>query len=299
MAQAARRESPTHASVWRIEFARELAPFYSGHEKVRAIILSGSPPKGLSDAYSDLDMIVFWDEIDVAWLESAQLRDLDCERVYFRELKGADILLESYYFGALKVDFGHVTKDAWKKTVDEVLVDHSIAPSSQGPLGGFLHSLPLWGEEFFREWHARVEAYPDELAEKMVRGNLRLFVEGYLLHQAFGRGDVLAYYDGVCRTLKTLLDILAGLNRMYSFTEEPRWIEYYLSRIEIRPENAWERVRATLLESGEPAVEILEGLIDDVLDLVAERMPAVDVAGLRERRAKMRVGARHDKPRAE
>jgi len=110
---------------------------------------------------------------------------------------------------------------------------------------------------------------------------------------------VLAYYDGVCRTLKTLLDILAGLNRMYSFTEEPRWIEHYLDRMEARPDDAWKRVRAALLQDGDAGVAALEGLISDVLDLVAERLPSVDVAGVRERRAKMRVGARHDKPTIE
>ncbi len=287
---------PTAASLWRIELARELTPFYSSHPGTRMVIVSGSTPKGLSDAYSDLDVIVFWDEMDVAWLEAAPLRDVECELVYSRKMGESDVYLESYYFGELKADFGHVTLDEWKKEVDSVLVDLDTSDSTQGALGGFRSSLPLYGEALFEEWRKRVDAYPEGLAEKMVRQNMRMFVPGYLLNQALGRGEVIAYYDGLCRMLKNQLGILCGLNRMYSFTEEPRWVEYYLGKMEVRPERAWERMSGVITAEGGEGVEILEGLTNDVLSPIEEHMPDVDVARLRDRRKQMTVRAREEKP---
>jgi hypothetical protein len=267
---------PTTASLWRIELAKEVIQYYVPHDGIEMAVLSGSPPKGLSDEFSDLDIIVFWSEIDVEWLEGDPLRDVDCERTYFRRMGSEDIYLESQYFGPLKVDVGHVTMELWKSEVEDVVVRHEADPSKIGALGGFRTSLPLYGHELVAEWKSRLEPYPGELAEKVVRAHRRFFVPGYLLNQAYNRGDVLAYYDGACQMLKNLLDILAGLNRVYLSTEEPRWLSYYLSEMSIKPDRAEERFNAVLSEPAEQAVAELESLMVDVLALIAEHMPQVN-----------------------
>jgi hypothetical protein len=270
-------EEATSASLWRIELAREVIRYYAPHDGLEMAVLSGSPPKGLSDAYSDLDIIVFWSDIDVEWLETDPLRDVDCERKYFRKMGSEDIYLESQYFGPLKVDIGHVTTKSWKNEVEDVVVRHEADPSKMA------------------EWKSRLEPYPDELAEKVVRMHRRFFVPGYLLNQAYNRGDVLAYYDGTCQMLKNLLDILAGLNKMYLSTEEPRWLSYYLGEMRIKPDRAEERFNAVLAEPAERAVVELESLMVDVLALIAEHMPQVN--GEYEKRWRsMGVEACEEKP---
>ena len=269
-------EQPTAASRWRIELANEVIPFYVPHDGIEMAILSGSPPKGLSDQYSDLDVIVFWSKIDVEWLEENPLREIECERKYFRRMGEEDVYLESHYFGPLKVDLGHITMDAWEQEVDDVIVRHDTDPSKLGAIAGFLTALPLHGHELVQRWKERAGSYPDELAHKVVRTHRRFFVPGYLVNQAYGRGDTLAYYDGVCLMLKNLLNILAGLNRVYFSTEEPRWLSYYLARMPVKPERAAERIQSVLTLKGEEAVAVLEGLMADVLALIAEHMPDVD-----------------------
>lgn len=286
---------PTAASQWRIEFAREVIQFYVPHDGIMMAVLSGSPPRGVSDDYSDLDIIVFWDKMDVEWLEGDPLGEVECERKYFRKMGDQNLYLESQYFGELKVDFGHLTLDEWKGTVDDVLVRFRTDPSTLGSIAGFLASVPLFGEELVDEWKKRMTPYPEELARGIVRGHRRFFVPGYLIHQALERGDVLAYYDGLCVMLKNLLNILAGLNRMYFSTEEPRWIGYYLDKMPIKPENAWERMKAVLSSEGEKAVEVLEGLMGDVLALIDEHMPEID-GGYRQRWRDMSVRARPTRP---
>jgi hypothetical protein len=258
-------------------------------------VLSGSPPKGLSDEYSDLDVIVFWDVIDVPWLESTPLAGIECERKYFRKAGEAGAYLESYYFDELKVDFGHLTMAVWSETVEGVLGRHEADPSALGSIAGFLTSLPLYGAEAVEEWKRRLRRYPDELALKVVKSHRRFFVPGYLLNQAYRRGDVLAYYDGLCLMLKNLLDILAALNRVYFSTEEPRWVEYSLERMAIKPEDAWGRIRRALTSDAEEGIEILERLTDDVLALIELHMPAL-ADGYPDRRRAMAVRERRAKP---
>lgn len=288
-------DEPTAASLWRIEFAKELIEFYAPRPGIKMAVLGGSPPRGLSDDYSDLDIIVFWDEVDVEWLEQDPLREVDCERRHFRKMGEEDVYLESQYFGALKADFGHITMDLWEKSVDEVLVQHSPDPSNLDSMSGFLTSEPLFGADLVREWKEKISEYPDELAEKVVRANRRFFVPGYLLNQAHGRGEVLAFTDGRCQMLKNILSILAGLNRVYFSAEEPRWVEYYLGLMEHKPADAWERVQSVLTLDGEEAVEALEGLMLDTLAMVREHMPQVN-GDYEQRWRSMEVTARPDKP---
>lgn len=286
---------PTKDSLWRIEFAREIIGRYVPHEGVRMAVLGGSPSRGLSDAYSDLDIIVYWDEIDVDWLESDPLAGVDCERRYFRKMGEADVYIESQYFGALKADFGHLTIAVWEEMAAGVLERFETDQSTLGSVAGFLASIPLHGDALVNEWKEKLRRYPDELAAKLVRQHRRFFVPGYLVNQAYRRGDVIAYYDGLCLMLKNLLSILAGLNRVYMSVEEPRWIEHYLAQMAVKPDDAWARMREVLTSEGDGGVEILEGLTDDVLALVATHMPELD-DGYPDRRRSMAVGAQVEKP---
>jgi hypothetical protein len=289
------KQRPTADSLWRIELARELIPLYVPHEGIVAAILSGSPPKGLSDEYSDLDVIVFWSEIDAEWLEANPLRDIECERKYFRKMGEQDVYLESHYFGALKFDVGHSKLSSWEEEIDDVVVRHDADPSKLGAMAGFLTAVPLHGEDVVERLKERAARYPDELADKVIRMHRRFFVPGYLMNQAYGRGDRLAYCDGLCLMLKNLLNILAGLNHVYLSTEEPRWLGYYLSRMPIKPERVAERIEVVLGFTGEDSVGALEDLTVDVLALIAEHKPDMD-DGYEERWRGMAVSGCAEKP---
>ena len=63
------------SSEWRIEFARELSRVYSKHENVKMILIGGSPSRGLSDEYSDIDMVVYWNTIDVTFVSNFPLKE--------------------------------------------------------------------------------------------------------------------------------------------------------------------------------------------------------------------------------
>jgi predicted nucleotidyltransferase len=261
------------ASRWRVELARELVPAYSEKDGVRMIGLGGSAARGTSDRWSDLDVVVYWDEIDEEWIESVPLRSVGLERTDMMNMSPGTCI-ESYHLEGLKVDFGHVTLAMWEEWLGPIMNDNKGDPELIGMVGGFLDSIPLHGETLFREWEARLKDYSDELAEDVIKRNMGIYVKGYLTHQCFERGDLLAFQDGMCSMLKKMISISAALNRKYYSGAEPRWIDHHLEGMKfIARELTGDNVRWMLNNPGEESERMLYGIVEDTLTLIAERFP--------------------------
>ncbi|MBN2056221.1 hypothetical protein JW905_14950 [bacterium] len=270
------------AGRWRIEFARQVAWYYSGHEGIRMILLGGSPSRGLSDDYSDLDVVVYWEAIDLPWLEQRPLDTAGGDFVMLHKMGDARMLLEEYYFADLKVDLGHATLGLWDEWVTKVVDNHDPNPHLQKSLQGFIEAIPLHGEAAHRRWCDRILPYPRQLAVNTVRTNLRFFTRGCLLHQGLERGDMLFFFDGMCMMMKHLVAVYGGLNMMYLSTIEPRWIEFELSRMIIKPAQVWERMKTILTLADATSIKLLDELVDETLDLVDVHMPEHDTSRLRK-----------------
>ncbi|OGL42103.1 MAG: hypothetical protein A2161_19650 [Candidatus Schekmanbacteria bacterium RBG_13_48_7] len=270
------------ASQWRIDLAAELMEHYKSQEHIKMIVLGGSPSRGLSDSYSDLDIVVYWDTVNSSWLDTIPLSRFGAERPFFHKMKDEDVYLEQYYFDTLKVDVGHVTLKLWKKWVEDVLERFDMQLDLHKTLGGFLASKVLYGEQLAEEWKKRIAKYPDQLAVKMVKQHLKFFNFGVLQHQGLERGDIIFFYDGICMMLKNFLGILAGLNKVYFSPAEPRWIEYELKNMPVQPQNAWKRMKSLFEVDRSEVEDILEELTIEVLDLVAAHMPDIDLTRIRK-----------------
>jgi len=267
-------------SAWRIAFAAELAgPYLSSGRRPSMAVLGGSPSRGLSDPWSDLDMLFFWETPDLDWIASAPA---GLPRTDMLEMEPG-VVLETYHVDGLKADIAHVETAVWSRMVDEVLVRLNTDGGLQKSLQGFLDAVVLHGEDEVRAWRGRISCYPPALGERMVRDHLWFFVRGYLIDQCWRRGDGLAYADGICRMLKNILGVLAGLNGVYLSTDEPRWLAWELGRMGTIPGRTSDRMAEILALEPERAVSVLDGLILDVLDLAERLMPSSDAAYRRER----------------
>ncbi len=262
------------ASRWRIDLSCELSAHYSAHPQVSMVCLGGSSSKGLSDAYSDLDIIVYWNELDEDWIRAEPLKSsIGLERTDLLSMAPGNFI-ESYHLDGLKIDFGHVTMEMWEQWTAPILKDFDADPDLLGMVGGFLNSIPFYGEELCSQWKDRLRDFPDELVKEVIRRNIGFFVRGYLLHQCLERGEFLAYQDGMCTMLKRLLAIVAALNRCYYSASEPRWIDYELGRMPIRPfKLTCENIRWMLENPGEESEAMLYELMDEILTLITEQFP--------------------------
>ncbi len=268
----------TDASIWRRELARELSSAYAEHECVKMICLGGSAARGISDRWSDLDIIVYWDAMDEEWIRNEPLAGMGIHRTDLMSF-APDTFTESYHMDGLKVDFGHVTLDSWKEWVEPFIKAESDDPDLLGMVGGFLDSICLYGREMHDGWRERLKIYPAELVEKVVKSNLRIYVKGYLTHQCLDRGDVLAFQDGMCSMLKKMLNITAAINGICFSASEPRWVDYYLDRFSLKPlELEADKIGWMLANPGEESEDMLYRIVDGVLDLIAQEVP-----GMREK----------------
>lgn len=270
------------ASEWRIEFASELAQVYAEREQVRMIVLGGSPSRGLSDEYSDVDMIVYWNETNLDFIKNAPLQALGGDRKMFLDMKTFGSQMELYYFGNLIFEVGHITLDAWKQLADDVLEKYDSAPFKQKIMAGFLDAKVLYGRELYMHWRERIAAYPDELAVKTIKQNLGFFWTGCILNQGLKRNEILFFYDALCMTMKRLLGILSGLNKVYWTLAEPRWIEYELSKMPIKPLDTRKRLQSIFEIDREDAISELEALVAEVIALVEKHRPEIDLTRVNE-----------------
>lgn len=290
------------ASRWRVQLARELSLPYVEHDAVEMLCLGGSSARGISDAYSDLDIIVYWREMDDDFIRESPLEGtFGIGRTALMSLHPGTFI-ESYHIDGLKVDFGHSTIEQWKEWVTPIIEEDSAEPALIGMVGGFLSSIPFCGEGVFREWRDRLSNYSDQLARKVIGRSMGIYVRGYLQHQCLERGDRLAWNDGVCSMLKRMIDITAAINGRYYSAEEPRWLEYHLESMPVRAEelNA-ANVERILDEPGEASEEMLYRIVDDTLGLVAERFPELSdrVEKRRSRMEELQVRACHHRPAME
>ncbi len=276
------KKDPAYESQWRIDAAIKLSEYYSSHPEVKMIVLGGSPSRGLSDLYSDLDIVIYWDKMDMEFLEGMPLRSLNSNRTMLQKMGQADIYLEEYYFKNLKVDFGHTSLRLWEEWTDRILKKHEPDQNLIKSLGGFLDSIALHGQTLVDEWKKVISDYPDELAQNVIRRHLRFYMPGSLHNQGWKRNDILFYYDGICMMLKNLLAVLSGINKVYFSIAEPRWIQYELSRMPVKPVDCVEKINSIINAEGPQAAEILENLTEEILSLVEEHVPQIDLTRIRK-----------------
>ncbi len=275
--------SVNEASRWRIQLAGELADFYSAHPEVIMVCLGGSSSRGIADEWSDLDIVVYWRELDHDWIRNKPLpfprTDIVCH--------ASDTFTESYHFDGLKADFGHVRLSDWENWIKPVLEDPEPDTDMIPSIGGFLSSVVFHGTGEYHRIREYLSVYPDSLALHVVKKNLSFFVNGYLDGQCFHRGDIPAYHDGMMLMLKKLVNITAALNRYWYYAGEFRWLQFHLKNMPVHPEGlSWETVIWILENPGEEAVSMLNRFQDSALSLVAEQFPE-----LRERVEKRRTRA--------
>ena len=286
---------PNDQSRWRIELAGELARVYAARPGIRTIVVGGSPSRNLSDEFSDIDMVVYWDTIDHEFVSGSPLKTLGGElKLQLRDPDGG-IQMELYYFGTLIVEAGHVSVAGWEELVDDVLVRHRLNPHSVKSIGGFRDATPVFNPEAYADLRKRIEVVPHEIAVRIVSMNLGFFWRGCILNQGIRRDEIVFYHDAFCMTVKRLMAILGGLNHRFFSPVEPRWLQYELDRMAIKPPEMWPRIRSLFTLDPVEAVGVIDTLIADVVKLVETHMPEVDMRQFREQDA-LEIRATREKP---
>ena len=269
---------PTKASLWRRELTRELIGPYAARPGLEMALLGGSPARGLSDEYSDLDVVLYWKKLDAKWIKTRPLEKLGCKTITVLDMPEHQAALEIYTLQGLIVEIGHGTIASLKKEIAETTKNFQVSPPTISAIGGFLDALPLAGRERYRAVRATVPPYPRALAKKVIEQNLGFFWKSCLKNQGLSRGEIMFVYDGMSAMLKRAFNILAALNGLYVWAGEPRWIEHWSERMKLCPPDLWPRIERMYLGPPAKALADLDRLLAEVLELVATHMPEVNMS---------------------
>lgn len=267
------------------DLARRVATAHTDHPALRAAMVTGSVAKGVADHHSDIDMTLYY-EPDLPgeeWLAAVRAGLGGGERKWLVESRDEGSLMEAYHLNGVEVQIGHITIAAWEGVLDAVLVGLDVESPLQKALEGTLICIALHGEEWIERWKARARAYPDALAEAMVRKHLGFFPVWGLLGQFTTRDAVIWYHQTLVESAQNIIAILAGLNRLYFTTFQFKRMRRLIGEMTIVPDRLADRLDGLFGAPIPEAAFELEALVRETLALVDEHMPGVDTTAVAAR----------------
>lgn len=272
-ARHGRVSSPTQRLL---KIAQRNAALYVEHTRPRAVLLVGSVAEGLSDEYSDIDMIVYHDEMP---------SDEQRERV--RTQLAADLKQRSEYGETLVVEdvecqVGHFKVAEYERGLSTVLDDLEVDTRVHKWLMGVMSGRALYGESLIERWQARGTAFPDGLRLAMAQHYAgRLFPFWYSEDYWPRRDATLWLHQTLVETSFNILGILAGLNRMYFHPFQFKRSQRFAGRMQVAPDSLSPRLDHLLTVSHATAVREAEQLVLETLKLARDQLPELDLTGLK------------------
>ncbi|MEO8394455.1 MAG: hypothetical protein ABI700_15790 [Chloroflexota bacterium] len=272
------------ASQYLIELARRLAQPYIALPEIRAIILTGSASEGVSDFYSDLDVILYYETLpsEESLAKAAQTNG-GSRRVQLAPRQDDVAAIEHYFINGVECQFAHTTVAGWEAEMASVLEQHDVASPTQKALGGMAEAIPLYGEPLLRQWQATLDAYPESLALAMVQHHMAFFPIWGLVDRMETRDATIWYTQMLVENAHALIGALAGLNHLYFSNFQFKRTERFIAKMSIAPPSFAARLEALFHADRATAAADLEALVGEVIALVEAHMPQVDTTRARRR----------------
>ncbi len=273
---------PSEASLYLREMARRNAQVYATHPLTRAIIVTGSAAEGISDFYSDIDLIIYYDEL----LSEDELLAA-CQQNHGEERTplgpySKDGFAETYKVAGVECQVAHTTIASWEREMATVLEELDVTSPLQKALSGLLDAIPLYGEPLIREWQSKLASYPDPLAEAMVQHYLTFFPLWALQERLSPRDATIWLYEILTETAYHLLGTLAGLNRRYFSTFQFKRTERFIAQLPVAPTNLAPRLEALFYTDIATTSKQAKALVEETVDLVEQHMPQIDTGRVRK-----------------
>jgi hypothetical protein len=268
--------------------AREISHRICRFDGVAAIVAAGSVARGYADRYSDLEILIYWDDEPTDAVRRAIISEMNAD--FLREYNGPagedNLLVKGF-----QVDLQHNTV-AYEETVfEDVLFRLDTDLYSNHFFDTIRSCIPLYGEALITRWKERARVYPDELAFKHIMETLVRLDVGHLEIHA-SRGNLTLAYEIVCELHQQLFLILLALNREYFPTY--KWMYRSLNKMPIRPADIEYKFRSVFGARHDEVIRDTYTVITDTLSLVKEQFPDHDMACVSERLSLRRKP--HDAP---
>jgi predicted nucleotidyltransferase len=255
----------------------------------RAILLVGSAARGGADLYSDLDLIVYCDELPAVERVDAvldQLGGTQRELIYPRT---EDDHGESFQLEGVECQVAFTRVSAAERELERALGTEEMESPLQKVVQGIEEGLALRGEELIATWKARVADYPDSLRRAMIVRHWRFFPLWYTALRLDVRDTYLWRRQVLVDAALDLLAVLGALNRLYVAPRfELKRLRKLTARMALAPPDLANRVERLFELGSEDAGDELERLVGETQALVEAELPDLELPPLRRP-----LGARH------
>ena len=269
-----------------LRLGQTAADLYAGLGTLRMVLLTGSAARGLSDAASDIDVYLYWDGIDRDRLEAASaLAAAGGSRIFAVPTPSG--VFEKYRRAGRFVDVESVEIAALERTTAALEAGTRLSGEVVKVAAGLRDAVAVIGADELAGWRRRmVFSDATALAEVAARSP-RLLSPAALFDLTYARGDVLSFAARVSHVLLDAVALLGAANREFIPVDDPKWLPWHLGRLDHVPPAAAERIAQGLRSPTPAALDDLDVLLVEVLDIVDAHVPGADT-----RLARFAIGLR-------
>jgi hypothetical protein len=266
---------------WRLEVAREMAGHYAQNEKVAAVVVAGSVGHGRADAYSDIELDVFWLKPPTDEERKRPIKALAGEIIAFHAYED-DEWSEDFLTGKMQVDVSNFLVDTIDRYLGEVLLGDT-AVLKQCRLAALQHGVAVVGREQIENWQARITPYPDALRRAMIAENLSFNALGiwYMRDVLLARQDWLFLADVLVRMQQRILGALHGLNGLYLAHPGFKWLNETIAEMTLAPPKLATRLQHINHSPPAEAISPLHHLLQETVALAEQELPEMNFAEAR------------------
>lgn len=231
----------------------------------------GSVACGYSDAYSDLELLLVWNQLPSREQQAAFLRALEADYRY----PAFDPEYQSAFrFQGFPMDLWHATIAQEEAFIHAVVHDWSLDLVANNRLAILQSCIPLNGADQIVAWKQRVHAYAPELARRFIQTYVP-HVHLRQLNLAAHRDNPTAFYHALSDIQCSLFLVLLALNR--SYFPAFKWMYPALRQMARTPRQVAARLHAMFDEPPIHAAH-LRAVLAETLDLVEAAYPQIDTA---------------------
>lgn len=242
---------------------------------LRAALLAGSGARGDADFFSDVDLLLYVDELPP---------DDRLDRL--REAVGgtnpvwiAAPRLVQFDVGGVAVQVGYTAVARMNEELEAALVrlEEVIGSPNQKMLGGLIEGLPLFGADVIAVWRERAAAYPEPLRVASIEHHWRFFPLWYYGEAMSRRDGELWRLDMLLEGAFNLLGVLAALNRVYYARFELKRVRKLVDKLVLSPPQLADRLESLFRLPAEEAAAELGRLVVETRELVLRELPDLEL----------------------
>ena len=260
------------------ELARRITDVYLRHMALSGAILTGSGARGDADRYSDLDLIMYAEEVPPAEAALAAQRELGAGPAVVLLAYGPNGFLDQFPLDGVQCQVGVIPAADVDDELDGLLVEHEGLETPVGKIAtGLLEGIPLHGEELLERWRARVADYPQGLREAMVKHWWRFFPLWYHEQALASRDAGLWRQEELVNAAYALVGTLAGVNRLYFARFEFKRQRAFLEKLSVAPARFADRLESLFALPPADAIAELGALVLETQAIVERELPGIDV----------------------